>query len=202
MLILRVQVHFQLCIYLLQGLYQPVFIFYFSCLYRFYCFLYTEELLCYSALIFHPLIILAVVLRYLAQVAGAARRNDVYLLAHLVRHLVFRVQRSTRLICHQVHQLLVHSVSPRIVELGSYGAIYRHILGFLIKQFMIALVLLLHIAQGIYSTALVKLVDHHYIGEVQHVYFLQLAGRTKFGRHHVKAEVAMPGDLGIALAYA
>ncbi len=83
-LVLRVKVHFCFAVYLLQCFYQAIFIFSIACLQHFYRFLQSEELLRYYALVFGPLVVLAVVLGYLAQVAGAAWRNDVDLLAHLV----------------------------------------------------------------------------------------------------------------------
>ena len=52
---------------------------------------------------------------------------------------------------------------------------------------MIAPKLLAHVAEGIQRTGLVKFIDGHQIGEIEHVDFLQLAGRSVLGSHHVQA---------------
>ena len=60
--------------------------------------------------------------------------------------------------------------------------------------------LLAHVAQRILGAALLELVEHDEIGEVEHVDLLELARGAVFGRHHVHREVDEIDDLGVALA--
>jgi hypothetical protein len=58
-----------------------------------------------------------------------------------------------------------------VVELGGNGAEHRHLLRRLFKGIAVALHLLAHIAHGILAAAFFELVDHHEIGEIEHVDF-------------------------------
>eukprot|EP01136_Pigoraptor_vietnamica_P028010 Opistho-1_new@85052 len=65
---------------------------------------------------------------------------------------------------------------------------------------MVALILFLHIAQRIHSTAFVEFVDDNYISIVEHINLFKLCGGTVFRCHHVHAHVAIVCYLRIALA--
>ncbi len=65
---------------------------------------------------------------------------------------------------------------------------------------MVAPPLLAHVAQRILGAALLELVDHDQVGEVEHVDLLELARGAVLARHHVDREVDQIDDLGVALA--
>jgi hypothetical protein len=126
------------------------------------------------SLVFSPLIVLTVVLRYLAEVAGAA--GGMMYIFSLISSLGWKVQISASAPCF----LTTISISDLYMVLvpGSLNceAIVPNtgmVSGSLIKQFMVALVLFLHIAQCIHSAALVKFVDDNNVGKVEHVDLLQ-----------------------------
>ena len=89
-----------------------------------------------------------------------------------------------------------------VVKARGHGAKHRHLLGGRGPGFLVALHLFGHIAQRVQRTLAVKLVDGHKLGKVQHVDFLELAGRAKLGRHHIHGHVHMRHDGGVTLAYA
>ena len=64
---------------------------------------------------------------------------------------------------------------------------------------MIAPPLLAHVAQRVFGAALLELVQHDHVGEVEHVDLLELAGGAVFGGHHVQRDVRDVDDLGVAL---
>jgi hypothetical protein len=64
----------------------------------------------------------------------------------------------------------------------------------------VALPLLAHVAQRVLGAALVELVEHHQLGEVEHVDLLELARRAEVAGHHVHREIDQVDDLRIALA--
>ena len=65
---------------------------------------------------------------------------------------------------------------------------------------MIALPLLANVAQRIFRAAFVVLVQHNQIGEVQHVYLFELAGRAVIAGHDVDGKIDEIDNLTIALA--
>ena len=65
---------------------------------------------------------------------------------------------------------------------------------------MVAAPLLAHVAQRILGAALLELVQHHELGEIEHVDLLELARRAVLAGHHVDRHVDEVGDLGVALA--
>ena len=64
---------------------------------------------------------------------------------------------------------------------------------------MIALELLLDIAQGIFRTPFIKLVDRNDVGVVEHVDLFQLTGRAIFGGHHIHGDVRKIDDFSVGL---
>ena len=137
-----------------------------------------------------------------AEVARPGRGDDEHLLAGaLVRREIGR-QRRARLVRQRVHHAAVELVGPRVVELGRDGAHNREIVVVGFPQVVVALELLPHVAQRVLGAPLVKLVDGHHVGEVEHVDFLQLRRRPELWGHHVQRHVAVVHDLGVALANA
>lgn len=67
---------------------------------------------------------------------------------------------------------------------------------------MVALVLLLHITQGIEGTAFVEFIECNEVGEIEHVDFFELGGGAVLWRHYVQAQIAVFDDFCIALANA
>ncbi len=98
---------------------------------------------------------------------------------------------------HQVHE---EPVGGRVVELAGAGGVDGHVLGGFAEPLVGPLVLLAHVAQGVLGPALVGLVEHHEVREVQHVDLLELAGGTVFRRHHIHGEIHQVRDLAVALA--
>jgi hypothetical protein len=64
---------------------------------------------------------------------------------------------------------------------------------------VVAAPLLAHVAQRVLGAALLELVEHDHVGEIEHVDLLELARRAVFGRHHVQGQVRDIDDLGVAL---
>ena len=73
----------------------------------------------------------------------------------------------------QLAQLGQHGLKQRgyaiIVKAGGNGGENRHLLGRGGKCPLVTLILLAHIAQGIFSAAAVKLVDSHKMRKIKHV---------------------------------
>ena len=64
---------------------------------------------------------------------------------------------------------------------------------------MVPLELLTHVAQSIQSPALIKLIQSHHIGKIEHIDLLQLRRCPIFGGHDVQSHIAVLGNHGIAL---
>ena len=64
---------------------------------------------------------------------------------------------------------------------------------------MVPLELLTHVAQCIQSPALIKLIQRHHIGIIEHIDLLQLRSGPIFGRHYIQSHIAVFSDHGIAL---
>ena len=65
---------------------------------------------------------------------------------------------------------------------------------------MVARKLLSDMLECIQGLFLLELVDHHHIGEVEHVDLLQLRRRSELRGHDIDGSVAHLGDGGVALA--
>ena len=68
-----------------------------------------------------------------------------------------------------------------------------------VPEVVVALELLSHVADGIEAAALVKLVDGHDVGKVEHVDFFQLGSGAEFRCHDVQGHVAVVHDFRVAL---
>ena len=112
------------------------------------------------------------------------------------------LRRQLQLLAQQAAQVGEHPADAGVVELAGDGGIHRHVGIRRLERHAVALPLLAHVAQGVFCAALVVLVQHDQLGEVDHVDLLQLAGRTVVAGHHVHGEVDQVDDLRIALAYA
>jgi hypothetical protein len=84
--------------------------------------------------------------------------------------------------------------------LRSDGRIDRHLVVLQLERGAVALPLLAHVAQCVFGAALVELVEHDQLGEVDHVDLFELARCAVVAGHHVDREVDEVDDLGIALA--
>src|SRR5210317_1195896 len=99
-------------------------------------------------------------------------------------------------------QTLIEGSNTIVVELGSNGAVNRHCIWSPVEGTAIALHLLGYIPECILRSFAIKLVDSKHIGIIQHVDFLQLAGSTEFGSHHVQRGVYKRHDASVILANA
>ena len=112
----------------------------------------------------------------------------------LVRHipgLLFQPQYATNPVKQPVH--------ARIVELSRHRADDGQLLVGSVPVVVVTAVLLAHVAEGVERAAFVEFVDGDKIGEIEHVDFLQLRGRTVFGSHHVQRFVGVFSNLGVRL---
>ena len=153
----------------------------------------------YFSLFAGLLIVLAVVLGNLTQIAISVRRDDENFLAHLGARHILTAQGCTRFLGDGVHQCAIQTVHPRIVELRCDGAKHRHLIHLSFKQFVVPLELLTHITQCIQSPALIKLIQRHHVGKIEHIDLLQLRSCPIFGGHYIQSHIAVFGNHGIAL---
>ncbi len=99
-----------------------------------------------------------------------------------------------------VHQGVVERGHAVVVELGGDGAEDRHLVGALAEGLAVALDLLAHVLHGVVAAALLELVDHGEVGEVEHVDLLELGGRAVLAGHDVEGHVHEVHDARVALA--
>ena len=145
------------------------------------------------------LIVLSVVLRNLTQITIPVRRNDENLFAHLRARSILATQCGSRFLCDGIHQCAIQTIHPRIVELRSDRTKYRHLIHLGFKQFVVPLKLLTNVAQSIQSTALIKLIQSHHVGKIEHIDLFQLRRCPIFWRHYIQSYIAVLGNHGIAL---
>jgi hypothetical protein len=110
------------------------------------------------------------------------------------------VGRQLELVAHQPAQVGEHPGDAGIVELAGDGGIHRHLVVLQGEGGAVALPLLAHVAQRVFRTALVELVEHDELGVIDHVDFFELAGGAVFAGHHVDGKVDEVDDFRIALA--
>ena len=165
-----------------------------------------------------PLLVAAHCIGNLGEIAHAGRRHDHRMIAGVaachVRQTTTGFGGSPRLIAAaraaaqrqrqaERNQLGQHALIERghtiIVETRGLRAEDRHLVGCGGPELAIALVLLADIAQGIERALAIELVDGHEIGEIEHVNFFELAGRTKLGGHDIERGIDQRHDRGIAL---
>ena len=99
-------------------------------------------------------------------------------------------------------QCLIQRRHAIVIEARGHGAKHRHLVRRSRPGFLVALHLFRHVAQCVKRAFAVKLVDSDELRKVQHVYFFQLTGGAKLGRHHIQRHVHMGHDGRIALTYA
>ena len=138
-------------------------------------------------------------LHHFCQVPGPLGRD------HVLFRGVGEGQIETRLQCEAVlphggDECPVEAVGPGIVEVGGDGEEDREPLDIGPEGEAVPLVLLADVAQRIGGALLVRLVDRHQVGEVEHVDLLQLGGGAVLRSHHVHREIGEVDDLGVGLA--
>jgi hypothetical protein len=111
-----------------------------------------------------------------------------------------RIGAEVELRAQQAAQVREHPGHARIVELARDGRVDRDVLVLQLERDAVALPLLAHVAQRVLGAALVELVEHDELGEVEHVDLLELARRAVVARHHVHRKVDEVDDLRITLA--
>jgi hypothetical protein len=104
------------------------------------------------------------------------------------------------LVQQQALQMLVEGGDPGVVVAGGDRAEHRHVVGRDAERGAVAYELAAHVAQGVLGPAPLVLVDHHGLGEVEHVDLLQLRRRPELGRHDVDGHVDVRHDARVALA--
>jgi hypothetical protein len=67
--------------------------------------------------------------------------------------------------------------------------------GGLFKGIAVALHLFAYVAHGILTAAFFELVDHHEIGEIEHVDLLQLGGGAEFAGHDIHGQIHQVDDV-------
>src|SRR5690348_16519282 len=107
---------------------------------------------------------------------------------------------DSQLVPHQAAQVHEHPGDAGVVELTGDGGVCGDVLVFHVERGAVALPLLAHVAQRVLGAALVEIVEHDQLGEVDHVDLLQLAGGAVVAGHHVGGEIDQVDDLRIALA--
>ena len=128
---------------------------------------------------------------------GAAARGSLYRGARqLARAELESLVRQAR------QHGLVERRDAVVVEARGHGAVHGHVVRTLRERFMVALVLLAHVAQRIFGTLAVEFVDGDEVGKIEHVDFLELRGRAEFRRHDVDRSADQGNDRGFSLAYA
>ena len=155
---------------------------------------------CEVGLLLGPTVVGTVGFCDFAEVTRPGRRDDENLLAGALFGGKRGGQVGACFVGQRVHHPTVELVGAGVVELRGDGPHHGKVVVLSVPQIVVALELLPHVAQGVLGAALVKLVDGHHIGEVEHVDLLELRGSSKFRRHHVQRDVAVVHDLGVALA--
>ncbi len=102
--------------------------------------------------------------------------------------------RDMQFFTQQATQIAEHPVQTWVIELAGNGGINGDVLILHLEGNAVALPLFAHITQCIFCTALIKLVQHHKFGKIQHVDFFQLAGCAKVGGHHIHREIHQIND--------
>ncbi|EXI67715.1 MAG: hypothetical protein AW08_01656 [Candidatus Accumulibacter adjunctus] len=95
---------------------------------------------------------------------------------------------------------LVQGGDAVVVEARRHRAEDRHLVGALVEGFVVALVLLADVAQGVVGALAVELVDRHEIGKIEHVDLLELRRGAELRSHDVQRDVDQGHDGGVALA--
>ena len=99
----------------------------------------------------------------------------------------------------QPAQVLVHRGDTVVVEPRRHAPEHRE--GFeSTERLAVARHLPADVAERVVGAASLELVDHHQVGEVEHVDLLELRRRAVLGRHDVDRHVGQVGDRGVALA--
>ena len=129
------------------------------------------------------------------------RRNHKHLLARLLDHFWGQLPLvASGLGPERIYDGRKQAVGTRIVELTCHGPKHGHIVDGVVPTLVVALVLLLHVAQGVQCTALVKFVERNQICKVEHVNLLELRRRAVLWGHHVQRHIAVVEDFGVGLA--
>ena len=102
--------------------------------------------------------------------------------------------------CQALTKLLEQAVYAGIVELAGDRRENRNILIGRLEREPVAFPLFANIAQCVFGAALFKLVEHHQVRIIQHVYFFELAGGAIIAGHDIGRQIDQVDDLAIALS--
>ena len=131
---------------------------------------------------------LSPLLRDFGKVANAATRDDCHRAWLFHRHIEVRspaISIEAEFFSEPATQFDKHPAYTRIIKLACDGRVDRYIFVPGLEREVVALPLLADIAQRIFRTALVILVEHDQVSEIDHVNFLELTGCTVVARHDV-----------------
>src|SRR5690606_9513502 len=142
----------------------------------------------------------AALLGDLGQVADAAAGDQDGGTRLLERGVDLGLPVHPELLAQQAAQVREHPGDAGVVELAGDGRVDRHVLVGDLELHVVALPLLAHVAQRVLGAALVELVEHDELGEVEHVDLLELARGAEVAGHDVHREVDQVHDLRVALA--
>ncbi len=97
----------------------------------------------------------------------------------------------------QGSQALPQAIHARVGELAGHGGYDGQVFVWSVEHVAVAAYLLADGPQGIFTAALLKLVQHDKVGHVEHLDLFQLRVRAKFRGHHVEGVVGHGRD-GVA----
>ena len=102
---------------------------------------------------------------------------------------------------HEAQQVQVEAVHARIVEAAGHGAVHRQPeIGQRFRQRVVAPELPPYRLQRVLGPGVLELVDHHHLGQVQHVDLLQLGAGAELAGHDVHRQLGQIGEIAVALA--
>ncbi|VTR68478.1 conserved hypothetical protein [Desulfosarcina cetonica] len=138
----------------------------------------------------------------LGQVAGAFGGDDDGFGAGLFggRPWQARCKGDAGFVLNGVQEGMVQGGDAVVIEFGGDGAEHRHVVGRPVENHAVALHLFADITHGVLAATLLEFVDHHEIGEIEHVDLLQLGGRTEIAGHDIHGEIHHVDNMGIPLA--
>ena len=96
-------------------------------------------------------------------------------------------------------KLTEHPADTRIIELARYRRIDRNIFVSGLKLDVVSLPLLANIPQRILGAAFVIFIQYDQVGKIEHIYFLELAGRAVVTGHYIDGKIDHIDDFTVTL---